>query len=46
MLHVFVDESGIPGDTTNFIIGFAFFSDMNYKICVDDIKRKIKLLKG
>jgi len=46
MLHVFVDEAGIPGDTPNFIIGFAFFSDRNYKICVDDIKRKIKLLKG
>ncbi|MGA9097482.1 MAG: DUF3800 domain-containing protein [Methanotrichaceae archaeon] len=46
MLHVFVDESGIPGDTLNFVIGFAFFSDTDYKTCVDNIKLKIKILKG
>jgi hypothetical protein len=46
MLHVFVDESGIPGDTPNFVIAFAFFSDMNYKLCVDDIKQKIRVFKG
>lgn len=46
MLHVFVDESGIPGDTLNFVTGFAFFSDINYKTCVDNIKLKIKTLKG
>ena len=46
MLHIFVDEAGIPGNTPDFVIGFAFFSDINYKICVDDIKRKIKALKG
>ncbi len=46
MLHVFVDESGLPGETPNFIIGFAFFSDTNYKSCVDIIKTKIKVLRG
>jgi hypothetical protein len=46
MLHVFVDESGIPGDTPNFIIAFAFFPNMNYKKCVLDIKREIRVLKG
>jgi hypothetical protein len=46
MLHIFVDEAGVPGITTNFIIGFAFFPDENYKICVDNTKSKIKMLKG
>jgi len=46
MLHVFVDEAGVPGDTPNFVIAFAFFSDTNYKVCVDNIKLKIKTLKG
>jgi hypothetical protein len=45
MLHVFVDESGVPGETSNFVIGFAFFPDTNYKPCVDIIKNKIKILK-
>jgi hypothetical protein len=46
MLHIFVDEAGVPGTTSNFIIGFAFFPDENYKRCVDNIKSKIKVLKG
>ncbi len=46
MLHVFVDEAGVPGSTLHFMIGFAFFPDENYKLCVDNIKRKIKSVKG
>jgi hypothetical protein len=46
MLHIFVDESGVPGASENLVIGFAFFADMNYKICVDAIKLKIKASKG
>lgn len=45
MLHIFVDEAGVPGTTSNFVIGFAFFPDMNYKICVDDTKSKIRAVK-
>jgi hypothetical protein len=41
-----VDEAGIPGTTSNFVIGFAFFPDKNYKLCVDTIKSKIKEMKG
>lgn len=46
MLHIFIDEAGVPGITQNFIIGFSFFPNKNYKLCVDNIKSKIKKLKG
>jgi hypothetical protein len=46
MLHVFVDEAGVPGSTSHFMIGFAFFPNENYKRCVDNIKGKIRAVKG
>ncbi len=46
MLHIFIDEAGVPGITQNFIIGFSFFPNKNYKLCVDNIKSRIKKQKG
>jgi len=46
MLHIFIDEAGVAGTTQNFVIGFAFFSNKNYKLCVDNMKSKMKGLKG
>jgi len=43
MLHVFVDEAGVLGVTDNFVIGFAFFPNMQYKQCVDQTKHTIAL---